>query len=283
MASHQYASHRSGRVPGLEAPRNALRRGFKTARTQVRQSRRGARCGAGVAAPPVRVPQESDVSCGAAVRPPYIAAFLAYRLRFARGIRMTRYAVRHATVYEYGGEVSHSHHLLHLKPRDFVFQRCLGHTLVLDPPPKIVREDIDAFGNAIARLEYDRAHDSLAVTADMQVDVIPRVADSLESEPWETVRSRLSYHAVPLAQMDLEACRFRMRSSHVLLKRVFEDYARECFARNRTIAAASKELMSKIHREFKYSPGSTNNRTSVVDVLNRRRGVCQDFAHLMIA
>jgi transglutaminase-like putative cysteine protease len=196
---------------------------------------------------------------------------------------MTRYAVRHATVYEYGGEVSHSHHLLHLKPRDFVFQRCLGHTLVLDPPPKIVREDIDAFGNAIARLEYDRAHDSLAVTADMQVDVIPRVADSLESEPWETVRSRLSYHAVPLAQMDLEACRFRMRSSHVLLKRVFEDYARECFARNRTIAAASKELMSKIHREFKYSPGSTNNRTSVVDVLNRRRGVCQDFAHLMIA
>ena len=38
---------------------------------------------------------------------------------------MMRYAVRHSTVYEYGGEVSHSHHLLHLKPREFAFQRCL--------------------------------------------------------------------------------------------------------------------------------------------------------------
>jgi transglutaminase-like putative cysteine protease len=197
---------------------------------------------------------------------------------------VTRYAVRHATVYEYGGDVSHSHHLLHLKPRDFVFQRCLGHSLVLDPQPRVVREDADAFGNAIARLEYDRAHDRLAVTAEMQVEVVSRVADSLESaEPWEAVRSHLSYHAAPLVSADLEACRFRMRSSHVLLKQAFEDYAKECFGPNRSIAAASNDLMNKIHREFKYFPGSTNNRTSVVEILKTRRGVCQDFAHFMIA
>ena len=196
---------------------------------------------------------------------------------------MMRYAVRHATVYEYGGEVSHSHHLLHLKPREFVFQRCLGHSLALDPQPRIVREDRDAFGNAIARLEYDRAHDRLAVTAEMQVEVFPRPSDSLESEAWETVRHRLSYHAAPLAAADLEACQFRMRSSHVLLKPAFEDYAGECFGQNRPIAAASKDLMRKIHREFKYSPGSTHNRTSVIEILESRRGVCQDFAHLMIA
>jgi transglutaminase-like putative cysteine protease len=197
---------------------------------------------------------------------------------------MTRYVVRHATMYEYGGDVSHSHHLLHLKPREFAFQRCLGHSLALDPQPRIVREDIDAFGNAIARLEYDRPHDRLAVAAEMQVEVISRIADSIETaEPWEAVRQRLSYHAAPLASEDLEACRFRMRSSHVLLKQAFEDYAKECFGPSRAIAAASRDLMSKIHREFKYFPGSTNNRTSVVDVLKSRRGVCQDFAHFMIA
>ncbi len=74
-----------------------------------------------------------------------------------------RYAVRHATVYEYGGDVAHSHHLLHLKPREFAYQRCLDHSLKLDPPPSAEREDLDAFGNGIARLEYDRSHDRLSV------------------------------------------------------------------------------------------------------------------------
>jgi transglutaminase-like putative cysteine protease len=196
---------------------------------------------------------------------------------------MTRYSVRHATVYEYGGDVSHSHHLLHLKPREFEFQRCVEHSLALDPQPTSVREDVDAFGNAIARLEYDRSHDRLAVTAQMQVEIFPRIAGSIESEAWDAVRDRLSYHAAPMAAADLEACRFRMRSSHVLLKQGFEHYAKDCFGPGRSIAAASNELMHKIHREFKYVSGSTTNRTSILDVLKSRRGVCQDFAHFMIA
>jgi transglutaminase-like putative cysteine protease len=196
---------------------------------------------------------------------------------------MKRYSVRHATVYEYGGDVSHSHHLLHLKPREFEFQRCVQHSLALDPQPTSVREDVDAFGNAIARLEYDRSHDRLAVTAQMQVEIFPRIADSIESEAWDAVRDRLSYHAAPMAAADLEACRFRMRSSHVLVKQGFEHYAKDCFGPGRSIAAASNELMHKIHREFKYVSGSTTNRTSILDVLKSRRGVCQDFAHFMIA
>jgi transglutaminase-like putative cysteine protease len=196
---------------------------------------------------------------------------------------MTRYAVRHATTYEYGGDVSHSHHLLHLKPREFELQRCLMSSLALDPQPSSVREDVDAFGNSIARLEYDRSHDRLAVVAEMRVEIFPRVAQPLETaEPWDAVRTRLSYHAAPLPAADLEACRFRMRSSHVPLKQVFEAYAQDCFAPGRSIAVASNELMRKIYREFKYVSGSTTNRTSIVEVLKSRRGVCQDFAHFMI-
>lgn len=197
---------------------------------------------------------------------------------------MTRYAVRHATVYEYGGDVSHSHHLVHLKPREFEFQRCLEHSIALDPQPSSISEDVDAFGNAIARLEYDRSHDRLAVVASMDVEIFPRGAASLETaDTWDAVRNRLSYHAVPMPAADVEACRFRMRSSHVLLKQAFQDYAEDCFTPGRSIAAASHELMRKIYREFKYVSGSTTNRTSIVDVLKSRRGVCQDFAHVMIA
>jgi transglutaminase-like putative cysteine protease len=196
---------------------------------------------------------------------------------------MTRYAVRHATVYDYGGDVAHSHHLLHLKPRDFEFQGCLQHSLELDPQPSSVWEDVDAFGNAVARLEYDRPHDRLSVTAEMQVEVLPRGASVLEScEPWEQVRRRLSYRASPIAAADLEACRYRMQSSHVRIKQAFEDYAQDCFLPDRPIASASAALMRKIHREFDYVPGSTTNRTSITEVLASRRGVCQDFAHLMI-
>jgi transglutaminase-like putative cysteine protease len=90
-----------------------------------------------------------------------------------------RYAVSHATVYEYGGDVVHSHHLLHLQPREFAFQRCLEHSLTFDPQPSFSRQDVDAFGNPIARLEYDRAHERLAVTAETHVEILPRGAASL--------------------------------------------------------------------------------------------------------
>jgi transglutaminase-like putative cysteine protease len=154
----------------------------------------------------------------------------------------------------------------------------------LDPQPSFSREDFDAFGNPIARLEYDRAHARLAVSAEMQVEVFARGPESLDAaESWESLRNRLGYHAAPVGPMDLEACRFRMRSVHVPLKSSFEEYAQDCFVPGRAIAAVCEALMGKIYREFKYSPGSTSNRTSAVDVLKSRRGVCQDFAHLMIA
>jgi len=197
---------------------------------------------------------------------------------------VTRYAVRHTTVYEYGGDVAHSHHLLHLKPREFEYQRCLSHSLGLDPQPSFLREGWDPFDNPITRLEYGRPHDRLSVTAEMQVEVLPRNRGSLEdSEAWERVRDRLSYRAAPLSPAELDACRFRMRSSYVPLKRAVEEYARECFAAGRPIGSAAEALTKKIYREFDYVPGSTTHRTPITDVLASRDGVCQDFAHLMIA
>ena len=196
---------------------------------------------------------------------------------------MRRYAVRHATVYQYERNVAHSHHLVHLKPRTFEFQRCLQHSLELDPQPTSAREDMDAFGNEISRLEYDQPHDRLSVMAEMDVEILPRRVNAFKAcESWDAVRHRLSYGATPMTTATLEACRFRMQSSYVRIKQVFGDYAGDCFTPDRSIATASEALMHKIYRDFEYAPGSTTIRTSVAEVLASRRGVCQDFAHLMI-
>jgi transglutaminase-like putative cysteine protease len=193
-----------------------------------------------------------------------------------------RFAVRHSTIYEYGGDVVHSHHLLHLKPRDLDFQRRLKHSIALDPEPTSAVHGEDAFGNPIARLEYDRPHDRLSVIAKTEVEVMPRHEDLPDSDSWEEVRSRLSYHAAPMTGADLEACRFRMQSSHVHIKQALGDYAKDCLLPGLPVAKGTEALTRKIRREFKYVPGSTTNRTPIIEVLKTRRGVCQDFAHLMI-
>jgi transglutaminase-like putative cysteine protease len=195
-----------------------------------------------------------------------------------------RYRVRHQTVYHYGGDVAHSHQLLHLTPRDLANQFCHSRSISLDPEPSTRREDIDAFGNFVTRLEYDLPHDRLEVLAEVGVEVRKaRDATDAESAAWEEVRGELNYSGRPMSAVHLDACRFRMESSYVRIKQTFSDYADDCFAQGRPLLLAAEDLMHKIHREFNYAPGATNISTRVSEAFTARRGVCQDFAHIMLA
>jgi transglutaminase-like putative cysteine protease len=195
-----------------------------------------------------------------------------------------RYRVRHQTVYHYGGSVAHSHQLLHLTPRDSANQICHSRELTLSPEPSTRRDDVDAFGNFVTRLEYDLPHECLEVLAEIAVEVsaLRDVADG-ESAAWETVRDALTYSAQPMTAAYLDACRFRMESSYVRVKQSFGDYAADCFVPGRPLLSCAESLMRKIHREFSYAPGATNISTSVIEAFEARRGVCQDFAHIMLA
>jgi transglutaminase-like putative cysteine protease len=195
-----------------------------------------------------------------------------------------RYRVRHETFYRYGGDVAHSHQLLHLTPRNSVNQICHSRTITLDPQPSTRREDVDAFGNCVTRLEYDQPHDHLEVLAEVAVEVdAPREATDIESLAWERVRDALIYSGQPMTAADLDACRFRMESSYVRIKQTFSDYAADCFVPGRPLLAGAESLMHKIHRDFSYQPGTTNISTSAIEAFAARRGVCQDFAHIMLA
>jgi transglutaminase-like putative cysteine protease len=195
-----------------------------------------------------------------------------------------RYRVRHETVYHYGGDVAHSHQLLHLAPRGSDRQLCRSRTIRLTPEPSTRRDDIDAFGNFVTRLEYDQPHDRLEVLAEVEIEVsAPREAAATDSAAWEAVRDTLIYSGQPMSAVHLEACRFRMESSYVTIKQAFSDYGADCFPPGCGVLLGAESLMHKIHRDFAYAPGTTNIRTSALEAFTARRGVCQDFAHIMLA
>jgi len=194
-----------------------------------------------------------------------------------------RYRVRHETVYHYGGNVAHSHQLLHLSPRESATQVCHRRSIALEPSPSMRTEDIDAFGNLVTRLEYDSPHDRLEVTAEVGIEVRPPAEGAGDCGPWEAVRDSLAYGARPVEAATLDAVRFRMESSYVKVKRAFSDYSADCFTKGRATLAGAEMLMNKIHRDFSYAPGTTNIGTSAIEAFEARRGVCQDFAHIMIA
>jgi transglutaminase-like putative cysteine protease len=194
------------------------------------------------------------------------------------------YAVRHETLYRYRRDVVHAHQQLRLTPRNSERQHCVLHRIQIEPQPAVLAEYLDAFGNSVTRVELDRPHRQLQVVAEMDVrlDPVPEFDDS-HAESWESVRDKLCYNARERDAECLEAMRFRGESPYVRIKRVFEDFARDCLQPGASVPLVAAALMAKLHREFKYAPGSTEIGTPLLEVLHKRSGVCQDFAHLMIA
>ena len=194
-----------------------------------------------------------------------------------------RYHVRHETSYAYSGDVVHSHQLLHLTPRESVYQSCVAHDVCIEPAPAYRAVDTDAFGNTVTRLEFDRPHRRLDVSAEMTVDIQERPACSDDSEPWERARARFNYAARPPDEALLEATRFRFESPYVRIKQRFTDYGDSCFEAGKPLLECAASLMHKLHEEMTYAPGATTIGTPLLEVLATKRGVCQDYAHLMIA
>jgi transglutaminase-like putative cysteine protease len=195
-----------------------------------------------------------------------------------------RYRIRHETHYRYATDVLHSQQLLHLIPRLTPYQECLEHALEVSPGAYHRRDERDAFDNPVTRIELEHPHRELHVATDMDIVVHPRPAwRAADSLPWEQLSARLAYHGGWPARDDLEACRFRHESAYVRVKRAFSDFAADCFQPRRPILECAEALMTKLHRELRYAPGETTIGTPLSDVLEMRRGVCQDFSHLMIA
>ena len=133
-------------------------------------------------------------------------------------------------------------------------------------------------------MAFHTPHDALLIRSVMTVAVMPHLPRDIEaSTPWEEVRDRLAYDSTDPVPADLNATRFLFESPHVRVKHELADYAADCFPPNTPVLVGAHALMAKIFKEFTFDPEATTVSTPVLEVLEKKRGVCQDFAHLMIA
>jgi len=184
-----------------------------------------------------------------------------------------RLQVVHETHYTYASPVLLSQQLLHLRPRALPWQKCTAHRLSIEPNPGEFAEREDYFGNPVAQLLIAAPHDELLVRAASTLEIAPRerAALCLPRAPWEAARE----------QARTAAADFLHESPHVQTWRDLLEYAARCFPAGRAALDGALELTGRIHRDFRFDKAATRVATPLREVMKRRRGVCQDFAHLM--
>jgi transglutaminase-like putative cysteine protease len=188
--------------------------------------------------------------------------------------------VIHRTGYAYGDAVSTSHHEARLAPRDGDGQRTLTHEVLVTPAPSVRRERADFFGNRVLHFSVREPHRKLEVVATSVVELDPLTPPLLASAPWEAVRDRLGSDR---RRDVLDAYAFTFDSAQVKTLPAVRDYAAPSFTTGRPLLEAVRDLTRRIHLDFVYDTEATDVATPVAEVLRRRRGVCQDFAHVAIA
>jgi transglutaminase-like putative cysteine protease len=193
---------------------------------------------------------------------------------------MTTYRIAHRTTYTYDSDVTGSFGLIHLRPRDLSWQTCVAHEVGIEPEPADLFRHVDLYGNTECYFHVVQPHTRLVVTSTSVVDVEVNdlAADALDL-PWEKALPRSRYED-PEAWQTTD---FTFPSPYVDVPAAIQDYARPSFPAGRPIGEAAVELMHRIYADFTYKSGSTTLSTKVSDLLNKRSGVCQDYAHFMVA
>ena len=192
-----------------------------------------------------------------------------------------KYQIHHKTVYRYSEPASLSHNELFLLPRPTAAQQIESSALTIHPEPQHMHERTDFFGNRVQVFMLQHPHQELSVISECVVQTLASGLISVPaSPPWEEVARQLRYYA---DAETLEAYQFVFSSPMAGLDDAITDYCRLSFPPGRQLAQGSMDLMQRIHRDFTYDKNATSIDTSVSQVMKKRRGVCQDFAHLAIS
>lgn len=192
-----------------------------------------------------------------------------------------RFRINHVTRYEYAEPVSLCHSIAHLKPPQTARQRCLSSQIRVDPWPAVHREHEDFFGNRVSYFSIQQTHEALEVRAQSEVEVMaPTLPKPESTQPWERIVDRLhDRYDEPMTNLRI----FTLPSALVPVDADAATYTAESFPAGRPVLEATIELMGRIFHDFVYDPTSTTIATPLAEVMEQRKGVCQDFAHVAIA
>jgi transglutaminase-like putative cysteine protease len=191
-----------------------------------------------------------------------------------------KYLISHKTTYRYSEPASLSQNELFLHPRETDTQRVVQSRLTIVPEPQYLHRRTDYFGNIVYVFMVQQPHNELSMTAASIVEtrqaMVPAPADT---PPWESVAQRL---AAPADPAELAACQFVFASPLAAAAPGVLAYGQPSFPPGRPVLAGAMNLMQRIFTEFTYDKSATTVDTTVDQVLAKRKGVCQDFAHLAI-
>ena len=188
------------------------------------------------------------------------------------------YRITHTTRYRYSSPVSQCQNEARMRPRATPWQNCNAHRLYVSPEPASRHEREDVYGNHLTYFAVQKPHQVLEVTAVSEVRIDTReVPDPADAPAWDKLAGDLP------GERALEPREFALASPLVSPGTTYADYARDCFAPGRALPQAAMALMDKVYTDFDYDPHFTSVATPLEEAFRHRRGVCQDFAHIMLA
>lgn len=192
-----------------------------------------------------------------------------------------RYHIIHRTTYSYDSPVTVCHYMARLAPRSLPGQECPWHELHVRPEPVERATRADYFGNHCMYFEIEGSHHQLEVVARSLVDIAPAASvDPLKTPAWESIRDACMSGRYTQASVAAEFC---FASALITPAAVFGDYAKVSFTPGRPVLDALCDLNRRINTEFVFDSTATDIATPIIDVMKKKRGVCQDFAQVMIA
>ncbi len=196
------------------------------------------------------------------------------------------YAITHRTLYEYAAPVTVSHHVARLEPCSYRHQTCDRFSLKIFPEPALRKEHLDYFGNRLCFFAIQEIHTRLEIITHSRVttrkasDADSTGADLENGLAWEDAAGLFRD---PVSPEVVEPYQFIFDSPQIRASFELADYARESFGPGKPLIQGARDLTRRIFTDFKYDTKATTVATPLEEVLEKRRGVCQDFAHLGIA
>ena len=193
-----------------------------------------------------------------------------------------RYHIRHSTEYTYQDKVSTAHNRLCLVPLNLAEQECISTDVKISPTPDELTYRTDFFGNTLLFISIYQEHSHLEVISESVVNLENR------KNPDKAIQSTTRWmdslvNVSNQDTIDAEIVQYILPSFHIPYSPAIKNFARDCFQPDATLWHGCIAFMQKIFKSIEFKPGFTTVNTPVEEVLESRKGVCQDFAHLMIA
>lgn len=168
-----------------------------------------------------------------------------------------------------------------MAPRSHSRQTCLRTFIDIDPVPTVRSESLDYFNNPMSYITIQEPHKKLEISAHSELEIAaPSLYLLSDTPPWEDV---LKLFTDISNDEVLDAYQFAFASPYVSGIEGARDLAETSFTPGRPLLEAAMDLTTRIYTDFTYEGGVTDVSTPVAEVIEARRGVCQDFAHVQLA